>query len=66
MIETPTRRGAAAGPSGLDDLAVRQRWLRQRRARDRADRSSGWIAMWVAAAALVSWLFVAGFAGLAH
>ncbi|MGD0834664.1 MAG: hypothetical protein ABSA40_09630 [Candidatus Dormibacteria bacterium] len=53
-------------PSGLDDLAARRRWLRRRRALDRPARRTGWIAMWVAGGALVSWLFVAGFAGLGH
>lgn len=53
-----------AGPSGADDLAVRERWLKQRRGSGVASR--GLIAVWVAAGALVSWLFVAGFAGLGH
>jgi len=55
-----------SAPSGLDDLAARRRWLRRRRALDRPARRTGWIAMWVAGGALVSWLFVAGFAGLGH
>ena len=66
MLQTATRPHRTSGPSGLDDLAVRQRWLRRRHARDLAGRRSGWIAVWVAGGALVSWLFVAGFAGLAH
>jgi hypothetical protein len=55
-----------SAPSGLDDLAVRERWLRQRRARDFAGRRSGLIALWVALAAVVAWLIIAGFAGLGH
>lgn len=62
MADTPR----PSSPSGLDDLAVRERWLRQRRARDFAARRSGLIALWVAIAAVVCWLFVAGFAGLGH
>jgi hypothetical protein len=50
----------------LDDLAVRERWLRQRRAHDFASRRSGLIALWVTMAAVVAWLFIAGFAGLGH
>ena len=53
-----------SAPSGLDDLAVRERWLRQRRTRDFAARRSGLIVLWVAVAAVVVWLFIAGFAGL--
>jgi hypothetical protein len=64
MTDTP--RSSAPAPSGLDDLAVRERWLRQRRARDFATRRSGLIALWVVIAAVVAWLFVAGFAGLGH
>jgi len=62
MADTPR----PSAPSGLDDLAVRERWLRQRRARDFAARRSGLIALWVAIAAVVCWLFIAGFAGLGH
>jgi hypothetical protein len=50
----------------LDDLAVRERWLHQRRAHDFASRRSGLIALWVVVAAVVAWLFIAGFAGLGH
>ena len=64
MADAP--RPFPPGPSGLDDLAVRERWLRRRRARDFAARRSGLIALWVAVAAVVSWLFIAGFAGLGH
>jgi hypothetical protein len=62
MADTPR----PSVPSGLDDLAVRERWLKRRRARDFAARRSGLIALWVAIAAVVFWLFVAGFAGLGH
>ena len=51
-------------PSGLDDLAVRERWLKQRRNSGMGSR--GLIALWLAAGALVCWLFVAAFAGLGH
>jgi hypothetical protein len=50
----------------LDDLAVRERWLHQRRAHDFASRRSGLIALWVTVATVVAWLFIAGFAGLGH
>jgi hypothetical protein len=53
-------------PSGLDDLEVRERWLRQRRARSLSERHFGLITLWVAVVAAVCWLFVAGFAGLGH
>jgi hypothetical protein len=56
----------APSPSGLDDLEVRERWLKRQRARSLVERRSGLIAVWVAIAALVSWLFIAGFAGLGH
>jgi hypothetical protein len=64
MTDTP--RASAAAPSGLDDLAVRERWLKRRRSQDFAARRSGLIALWVAVATVLSWLFVAGFAGLGH
>jgi hypothetical protein len=62
----PDRPAVVAAPSGADDLEVRERWLKSRRARDLAERRSGLIALWVAIAALLSWLFIAGFAGFAH
>jgi hypothetical protein len=62
MADTPR----PSAPSGLDDLAVRERWLRQRRARDFAGRRSGLIALWVALAAVAAWLIIAGFAGMGH
>jgi hypothetical protein len=67
MVETPRPDPVSvAQPSGLDALEVRQRWLKRRRARSFAERRSALIAIWVAAAALVSWLFVAAFAGFGH
>jgi hypothetical protein len=57
------RRIASPGhPNGADALAVRRRYLRQRRRF--SDR--GWIALWVIAGALIGWLFIVGFAGLGH
>lgn len=50
-------------PSGHDALEVRQRYLKQRRAHP-AGRTLN--ALWVAFGALVSWLFIVGFVGLAH
>jgi hypothetical protein len=47
-------------PSGRDTLAVRERYLHQRRRL--SDR--GWIGLWVSASALMGWLFIAGFAAL--
>ncbi|HXZ99734.1 MAG TPA: hypothetical protein VEK76_05235 [Candidatus Binatia bacterium] len=67
MLQTPERNSTTPGsPSGLDDLEVRQRWLKQRRMRGLTERRSGLIAVWVAIAAFAAWLFVAGFAGFAH
>lgn len=52
-------------PTGQDSLAARERYLRQqRRSRRLGDR--GLAAVWVTLGALVSWLFIAGFAGLGH
>ncbi len=62
----PDHAAVAEAPSGADDLAVRERWLKRRRAHDLAERRSGLIAVWVALAALLAWLFIAGFAGFAH
>ena len=58
----PDRGSATGPPNGSDSLAVRQRYLRQRRRL--SDR--GWITLWVTVGALVGWLFIAGFAGLGH
>ena len=67
MVQTPRPDTVAAeAPSGLDDLQVRQRWLKRRRNRDLLERRSSLIAVWVGVAALVSWLFIAGVAGLGH
>jgi hypothetical protein len=57
----PARVGA---PSGLDDLAVREAWLKRRRSSGMGSR--GLIALWLAAGAFVCWIFVAAFAGLGH
>ncbi len=52
-------------PSGTASLRVRQRYLRRRSQRRRlGDR--GTTAVWVAVGAAISWLFVLGFATLAH
>jgi hypothetical protein len=52
-------------PSGDDSLRVRERYLRRRSQRRRlGDR--GVTALWVAVAAIVSWLFVVGFTTLGH
>jgi len=67
MVETPrSATPSAPPPSGLDDLETRERWLKRRRAHGFAERRSGLIAIWVAVAALLSWLFVAAFAGFGH
>jgi hypothetical protein len=62
----PDHPALAGAPSGADTLEVRERWLKRRRAQDLAERRSGLIAVWVALAALLAWLFIAGFAGIAH
>ena len=55
----------STGPSGADDLAVRRRWLKQRRgATSVANRTM--ITVWVCAGTLVAWLFIAGVAGFGH
>ncbi len=52
-------------PSGNASLRVREQYLRRRSQRRRlGDR--GVTALWVALAALISWLFVVGFATLGH
>ena len=56
-------RSITAVPSGGDPLRVRERYLRRRSQRRRlGDR--GLTALWVAVGALISWLFVVGFAAL--
>ena len=49
-------------PTGASDLAVRERYLRQRRRLD----TRAWATVWVSLAAVMGWLFIAGFAGLSH
>lgn len=49
-------------PNGSAELAVRQRYLRQRRRLD----TRAWATFWVSLAAVMGWLFIAGFAGLGH
>ena len=55
----------STGPSGADDLAVRRRWLKQRRGSSNV-ASRAMITFWLAAGALVAWLFIAGVAGFGH
>jgi hypothetical protein len=50
-----------SAPTGEDTLAVRERYLRRRRAGNR-----GWITVWVTIGALLGWLFIAGFSLLGH
>ena len=58
-------RSVTTVPSGGDSLRVRERYLRRRSQRRRlSDR--GLTALWVAVAALLSWLFVVGFTTLGH
>ena len=66
MTVTSTLRKSeapAAAPTGVDTLAVRERYLHRRRA-GRRPASRGWIAAWVGIGALVSWVFVIGVAAL--
>jgi hypothetical protein len=56
------RRIASEPPNGADALAIRRRYLRQRRRV--GDR--GWIMLWVTIGAVIGWLFIVGFAGLGH
>jgi hypothetical protein len=65
-ISTIRKPHAAAGaPSGQASLRVRERYLRRRSLRRRlGDR--GLTAVWLGVGALVSWLFVVGFATLGH
>ena len=51
-----------AQPSGHDDLAVRERYLRQRR----RFRDRGLVSLWVTFGALIGWLAIVIFAGLTH
>ena len=66
MTDTSTLRKSqapAGAPTGVDNLLVRERYLRSRRHTQRpAPRA--WIAAWVGVGALVSWLFVVGVTAL--
>lgn len=56
---------APDAPRGDASLHVREQYLRRRSQRRRlGDR--GMTALWMALAALISWLFVVGFATLGH
>ena len=61
--KSPTQQLPRGGPDGTADLAVRLRYLRRSR---RFAIGRAWITIWVAAFALVGWLFIAGFAGFNH
>ena len=55
----------ADNPGGEASLRVRERYLRRRSARRRlGDRGIAFL--WVGIGALVSWLFIVGFAALGH
>ena len=54
-----------SSPSGQASLRVRERYLRRRSARRRLGER-GLTLLWVGAGAVVSWLFVVGFATLSH
>jgi hypothetical protein len=56
---------ASSPPSGQASLRVRERYLRRRSARRRLGER-GLTALWVGVGAVVSWLFVVGFATLGH
>ena len=59
---SPLRRLPRNQPDGSADLAVRRRYLRQRRLAD----GRILIAIWISFFAVVGWLFIAGFAGFNH
>ena len=61
-VEPRLRRRPVALPTGSDGLAVRRRYLRQRRHLD----ARGWTTLWVVVAAVMGWLFIAAFTGLGH
>lgn len=65
MTATSTLRKSEEheAPTGVDTLAVRERYLRSRRG-GRLTTSRGWIAAWVGIGALVSWVFIVGVAAL--
>ena len=58
----PVDTNPTRAPHGSDPLAVRVRYLRDRRVGALPDRAEA--ALWVALAAVVAWLFIAGFTGL--
>ena len=62
VTSTLRKSEAQAAPTGVDTLAVRERYLRSRRA-GRRPASRGWIAAWVGIV-LVSWLFIVGVTAL--
>jgi hypothetical protein len=53
-------------PDGRASLHVRERYLHRRSRRRLAFGERGVVAIWVGAATLVAWLFIAGFSGLTH
>jgi hypothetical protein len=55
-------RRVGVHPTGSDELALRRRYLRQRRRL----ATRAWATFWVSIAAVMGWLFIAGFAGLGH
>ena len=64
MTEMSTIRKSSVDPgmpTGVDPLQVRERYLR-RRSQRRHVGDRGLMALWVSIGALVSWLFVVGFA----
>jgi hypothetical protein len=68
MPESSTLRKSSLGsgvPSGSASLHVRKRYL-QRRSQRRRLSQRGLTALWLLAGAVVSWLFVVGFAALGH
>jgi hypothetical protein len=68
MPEMSTLRKPQASigaPSGQESLRVRQRYLRRRSAR-RRHGERGLTFLWVGVGAILSWLFIVGFATLSH
>jgi hypothetical protein len=68
MPEMSTLRKPQAppgAPSGQASLRVRQRYLRRRSARRRLGER-GLTALWLGVGAILSWLFIFGFAALGH
>jgi hypothetical protein len=63
MVMSDTARRAVArpgAPSGLEPLAVRERYLHERRRVD----GRGWVGIWVTVFAVMSWLLIIGLTGL--